>query len=276
MEATVNRVVDGGTLSVTLDGKAVPTTISLIGVDAPVGQECYADTAKSKLRSLAGQTVLLESEGNDLNGGRYLWTRKGDGSLSMVNRSLLAGGYVGYDASPLNVRFADWLRQGADAARTKPAGLWKSCTGLHSTSRSNEGASSASGTPRPTEEPSPAAATPVPDEATPAASVRDGVYRGETAEGWPISLTVKHGDVTQFTYAYTCGNARGNGTLNFSESKPIAGGDFSITQTLGPNRLTVSGTFRGDGTASGSLEIEMQPAPCGGPITTTWEARRGG
>ncbi|HET8524625.1 MAG TPA: thermonuclease family protein, partial [Thermomicrobiales bacterium] len=135
IEAAVDHVIDGDTLSVIPTGQTTPVSVSLIGVDAPVGTECYADKAQTKLRSLAGQNVILESDSTDRQSGRlarYVWTRKDDGSLSMVNRTLLAGGYAGFATSP-NDRFGDWLRQGADAARIKPAGLWKACTGLHGT-----------------------------------------------------------------------------------------------------------------------------------------------
>jgi hypothetical protein len=154
--------------------------VHLIGVDAPTGDECYADKATSKLRGSTRGTILLEKDGMDSNRGdlaRYVWVRKDDGTLSMVNRNVLVGGYGEFDHQAPISRFAGWLQMGADAAKEKGSGLWAGCA---------EPAS---------ETPTPSAATPRPELA--------GTYSGTTVEGWPISLTVGEEGVTGYKLEFS-------------------------------------------------------------------------
>src|SRR5262249_20524466 len=54
--------VDGTTLRVKLANKDKADKIRLLGVDAPLKDDCYADEAKAYLADLAGEKVLLERD----------------------------------------------------------------------------------------------------------------------------------------------------------------------------------------------------------------------
>ncbi|MCX6431812.1 MAG: thermonuclease family protein [Actinobacteria bacterium] len=136
---TVERVVDGDTVHVRVEGQDV--TVRMIGIntpetvkpDAPI--ECFgpesSDFAKA---TLTGQPVTLEfddSQGMTDKYGRtlaYVWQDLPDGGLRLFNLDAVSGGYAyerQYGATPYAWRgeFAAAQR----AAQAQDSGLWGAC-----------------------------------------------------------------------------------------------------------------------------------------------------
>src|SRR4051812_4756982 len=88
--AKVVRVVDGDTVRVSVAGTA--RTVRLLGVDSPVGSDCFAAEAATALRRMLprGAAVRLTTDGR--RRGVYV-QRAG----SLVNASMLAGGFATAD-----------------------------------------------------------------------------------------------------------------------------------------------------------------------------------
>ncbi|MFC0213201.1 thermonuclease family protein [Paenibacillus chartarius] len=128
-EATVERIVDGDTLEVTLKGKK--EKIRLIGVDTPetkkpntpvmfYGEEA-SDFTKKRLQ---GKTVQLEwdVEKKDRYDRwlAYVWV--GD---ELFNSTLLKEGYARLSTFPPNVKYVDRFKQDQESARKANKGLWR-------------------------------------------------------------------------------------------------------------------------------------------------------
>lgn len=129
--ARVERVVDGDTIVVRLDGRT--ERVRYIGVDTPesvkpgVRVQCFAKSAaKENARLVLGQDVRLEydAEARDRYGRllAYVWR----GGL-LVNAELIRLGY----GKPLeiapNLAHAAELRRLAVAAKRGRRGLWSRC-----------------------------------------------------------------------------------------------------------------------------------------------------
>ena len=138
--AVVDRVVDGDTIDVVIDG--VEERVRLTGIDTPEiahessgdrpgnDAECYADEAHDYIRSLIdeGTPVRLERDvGARDDYGRLLAYvyRASDGVF--VNYELVRQGY----ATPLsiepNTTYADLMVDAARAAERDDVGLWAAC-----------------------------------------------------------------------------------------------------------------------------------------------------
>ncbi|MEN8233571.1 MAG: lamin tail domain-containing protein [Actinomycetota bacterium] len=123
VRGVVDGVIDGDTLQATIDGR--PTTIGLIGVDAPGGDECYGEEARTILASLvAGKTVVLTTDTPDADTQdrplRYVIIENDPPVL--VNAELVSAGAV----APLHnghEREADFLALG-DRAYASGRGMW--------------------------------------------------------------------------------------------------------------------------------------------------------
>ena len=129
--ARVERVVDGDTIVVRLDGRS--ERVRYIGVDTPesvkpgVGVQCFAKAAAAENRRLVlGRDVRLtyDAEARDRYGRllAYVWRDK-----LLVNAELVRRGY----GKPLeiapNLAHAAELRRLASAARRGRQGLWSRC-----------------------------------------------------------------------------------------------------------------------------------------------------
>ena len=120
----VLEVIDGDTIRVEAVGGEV-LTVRLFGVDTPErGESCY-DEAASRLRRLAGETVLLLAAGRLQDPGgrelRYVFTETG----ASIDAALLAEGLA--VAWRLDGAFRDELVGLEEAARAAGAGcLWAS------------------------------------------------------------------------------------------------------------------------------------------------------
>jgi micrococcal nuclease len=127
----VERVVDGDTIVVRVDGRA--EKVRYIGVDTPesvkpgVRVQCFAKTAAAENRRLVlGRPVRLEydAERRDRYGRLLAYVWRGD---VLVNAELVRLGY----GKPLeiapNLAHAARLRRLAAEARRAGRGLWSRC-----------------------------------------------------------------------------------------------------------------------------------------------------
>jgi micrococcal nuclease len=129
--ARVERVVDGDTVVVRLDGRS--ERVRYIGVDTPESVkpgervQCFGKSAAAANRRLVlGRDVRLEydAEARDRYGRLLAYVWRGD---LLVNAELIRQGY----AKPLeiapNLAHAAELRRLASAARRGRRGLWRRC-----------------------------------------------------------------------------------------------------------------------------------------------------
>ena len=135
----VDRVVDGDTLHVSIDGQDV--TVRMIGIDTPETVkpdspvECFGPEASAfATTSLTGQTVTLEldeSQGSTDRYGRtlaYVWLEQRGGSLALFNLAAVAGGYAEErQYGPTPFAWAAEFRAAEDEARAAGRGLWGAC-----------------------------------------------------------------------------------------------------------------------------------------------------
>jgi micrococcal nuclease len=137
----VQRVIDGDTIKVDIDGESL--TVRMVGIDTPETVkpdspvECFGPEASDFATGLlTDATVTLEideSQGATDQYGRalaYVWRELPDGSLSMFNLEAVAGGYAearqyGPDAYAWKAEFD----AAEDAARSAGAGQWGACRG---------------------------------------------------------------------------------------------------------------------------------------------------
>ncbi|MEN8114402.1 MAG: lamin tail domain-containing protein [Actinomycetota bacterium] len=123
IRGVVDGVIDGDTIQVTVDGR--PTTVGLIGLNAPAVDDCYAKEARTILASLvAGETVVLASDGPDTDSDgralRYVIIERDPPVL--VNADLVAAG-AGNPLHNGHEREADFLTLG-DRAYASGRGMW--------------------------------------------------------------------------------------------------------------------------------------------------------
>ena len=128
----VERVVDGDTLTVRIDGEE--TYLRLIGVDTPesVADESYKEnTEEGRIAAdymhglLDGNMVYLEydSEPTDVYGRSLCYVYLDDKS-TMVNELLLANGYARIMTIEPNVKHEERLYAVEALARKQGAGFW--------------------------------------------------------------------------------------------------------------------------------------------------------
>jgi len=86
----VERIIDGDTLEVILQGKTI--RVRLLGIDTPEKGEPLYQEAKGELSRLAGKVVYLEADQEEKDRyGRYLfWVWSEEGVL--INAALVRGG----------------------------------------------------------------------------------------------------------------------------------------------------------------------------------------
>ena len=129
----VVRTVDGDTIYVRLGGAV--EKVRYIGIDTPEvhhpirGEEPGGREATEVNRRLLGdRPVRLETDVQLRDHyGRllaYVWARRPDGGLVMVNAELVRLGYAAVMTVPPNVRHAALFRRLAAEARERQFGLW--------------------------------------------------------------------------------------------------------------------------------------------------------
>ena len=133
--ATVERVVDGDTVVVDLDGER--ERLRLIGVDTPEtvapGRpvDCFGPEASAWTTEAlpAGAVVWLEADPTQADRDRYdrllrfVWTDSG----ALVNRELVELGYAREDTYDEPYRYRDEFVALEEAAEAQGAGLWGRC-----------------------------------------------------------------------------------------------------------------------------------------------------
>ncbi|MGH2533542.1 MAG: PQQ-binding-like beta-propeller repeat protein [Thermomicrobiales bacterium] len=131
IEASVDVVRDGGTLDATTEADGDEVRVELLGVDAPAGDDCFADESREELEALAGATIFLEyPDGGDASDGpAYVWVERANSSRILINRQLIAGGSAAYDPADSGL-FASWLGDAQASAENRAIGLWEACAGL--------------------------------------------------------------------------------------------------------------------------------------------------
>lgn len=139
VDGVVDRVVDGDTVHVLVDGQDL--TVRMIGIntpetvkpDSPV--ECFGPQASDFAKStLSDQPVTLEfdpGQGQQDRYGRtlaYVWRQTASGAPVLFNLEAVAGGYA-YERQygPTAPVWKPVLRSAQDAARAEGRGLWGAC-----------------------------------------------------------------------------------------------------------------------------------------------------
>jgi micrococcal nuclease len=135
--ATIQRVVDGDTVDVDINGRR--ERVRLIGIDTPETKkpntpiECYGPEASAFAISLLPKgtivTLTRDVEARD-DFGRLLAyvTRSSDGLF--VNLALAEQGYANVLTIPPNVAHADEFVGAVRTARNEHRGLWGGCSGF--------------------------------------------------------------------------------------------------------------------------------------------------
>ena len=130
--ARVERVVDGDTIIVDLDG--VRERVRYIGMDTPESVpeqplECYGHrAAEENERLVGGRTVTLttDEEPRDRFGRLLAYVRREPDGL-FVNEVLVRGGFATTLEIRPNVRYAGAFRDEERKARAAGRGLWGAC-----------------------------------------------------------------------------------------------------------------------------------------------------
>ncbi len=130
--ARVERVVDGDTIIVDLDG--VRERVRYIGMDTPESVpeqplECYGHRASEEnQRLVGGRTVTLttDEEPRDRFGRLLAYVRREPDGL-FVNEALVRGGFATTLEIRPNVRYAGEFRAEERKARAAGRGLWGAC-----------------------------------------------------------------------------------------------------------------------------------------------------
>lgn len=129
VEARVERVVDGDTMIVSIDGRE--ETLRLIGINtpetwkSPQGAQPWGDEASAFSRErLSGRTVQLEYDVEQRDQYQrllaYMWL---DGQL--FNEILVREGWAEARSYPPNIAHQEQLDQAERSARAENRGLWQ-------------------------------------------------------------------------------------------------------------------------------------------------------
>ena len=138
-DVPVERVIDGDTIKVLLNGQSV--SVRLIGIDTPETVkpgspvECFGPEASDFAKAaLTDQRVTLEadaSQGGTDRYGRmlaYVWRQAPEGGLTLFNLDAVAAGFAHerqYGPTPYAWKGA--LDEAQRAAQKADAGLWGAC-----------------------------------------------------------------------------------------------------------------------------------------------------
>jgi len=134
--ATVERVVDGDTIIVRINGRR--ERVRLIGIDTPESVDpnrpvqCYGHEASARTESLLppGTKVSLvrDVEARDKYDRLLAYVIRTDDQL-FVNLDLIENGFAGPLTYPPNDHYATLFESSADAASAAGVGLWGACGG---------------------------------------------------------------------------------------------------------------------------------------------------
>jgi len=143
IEAKVLKVINAETILVEVDG--VQQQVRYLGLDAPIGGECFAaDATKANAALVEGKTVRIERQATNVdakgNWVRDVWAPNSEGTYELVSAMLVSEGAARSGVTQPNTRFSGWLMGSESAAKAQGLGLWKSCGsgGSAATSDGNE------------------------------------------------------------------------------------------------------------------------------------------
>lgn len=134
--AIVERIVDGDTIVVLIDGR--DERVRLTGIDTPEAArrdtgapaECFAEEATAFVEDLLpeGTAVRLERDivGRDDYGRLLAYVYRSDDGI-FVNYEIVRQGYAQPLTIPPNVTFSDLMVEAARDAEAADAGLWSAC-----------------------------------------------------------------------------------------------------------------------------------------------------
>ena len=139
--AVVDRIVDGDTIDVLIDGDV--ERVRLIGIDTPeVAREAFADRPAQETECFGDEasafTASLLAEGDAVRLERDVVPRDDFGRLLayvyrasdgvLVNYEIVRQGYAQPLTIPPNVAYADLMVEAARGAEADDAGLWSACS----------------------------------------------------------------------------------------------------------------------------------------------------
>lgn len=137
--ATVERVVDGDTIIVVLDGDSDSSRLRFIGVDAPESVhpnqpvECYGPESSAFLSGFLepGDDVHLERDVSDTDRFdrllRHVWIEDTDGDAVLVSELLVLEGYAVASSYPPDTAWDDTFAAAEVEAQRDNVGLWDAC-----------------------------------------------------------------------------------------------------------------------------------------------------
>ena len=127
-DAKLVKVLDGETIQVTIKG--VPATVKYIGLNTPVGKECYSQQATAaNTRLIGNQNLPLRLEKDELdtdeNGNllRYVYLLDG----RMVNEELAGGGFARAEVARPNIKNLRTISDFELKAIAGKVGGWARC-----------------------------------------------------------------------------------------------------------------------------------------------------
>ena len=122
VSVSVNRVLDGDTIDVMLEGK--PARVRYVGIDTPETSQEYGSDATKENQNLVGRSVELEYDiiKEDRYGRilTYVWT--GD---RLINEELVKKGLAVVATFPPNVKYQKVYIAAQEKARLERNGFWK-------------------------------------------------------------------------------------------------------------------------------------------------------
>lgn len=124
----VERVVDGDTIELKIDGKI--ESVRLIGIDAPEKNECYVNEATEELKKiLQNKNVRLESDSSQNDRDKYdrllQYIYLDDETL--VNEKLVKEGIAKEYTYKIPYRFQKDFLNYQNLAKEEKLGLWGKC-----------------------------------------------------------------------------------------------------------------------------------------------------
>jgi micrococcal nuclease len=131
--AVVERVIDGDTIEVDIDGELYP--LRYIGMDTPEidatdpAVKQFADAAAAANAALVeGEEVYLEQDVSEIDQfGRLLrdvWIVDPEEGMVLVNLQLVRDGFAQVATFPPDVKYEDLLTSAQEEARSQGRGLW--------------------------------------------------------------------------------------------------------------------------------------------------------
>ncbi len=123
-QATVQEVSVAGALTVALDTGA-SKSIKMSGVKTPGTEGCFGPEAAAAVTNLSGGTVWVQDDPSGEGSLVWYWDAN-VGGLALLNKTLLAEGFGGFDGAQAGA-LNPWLEQTGILAKATGTGLWAVC-----------------------------------------------------------------------------------------------------------------------------------------------------